>query len=150
MNFKDLIDKRLIEKYDVPQEEINSIVESSHSDLKTAKELLRSDICWAFNIAYNAVLETGIALMYVYGFRPIGEAKHVSVILFLRKVLGNKFKDDLDRFNQMRRKRNKAVYGIVRNITEYEAKDSVNFASNLASEIQGYINKKHNVNNIAQ
>jgi uncharacterized protein (UPF0332 family) len=73
------------------------------------------------------------------GFRPAGEAKHVSVILFLRKALGNDYQTDLDRFNQMRRKRNKAVYGILRDITEYEARESVKFAAKFVETISRFI-----------
>jgi len=139
MNFEDLQKKGLIEEYQVSPDEIKVILEAAKSDLKTAKDLLNTDICWAFNIAYNSILETGIALMYTKGFRPIGEAKHVSVILFLRKALGKEYESYLNRFNQMRRKRNKAVYGILRDITEYEAKDSVNFAADLVEKIIKFI-----------
>lgn len=139
MKFEDLQRKKLIEKYAVVPEEIGSILEAARSDLKTARDLLSTDTCWAFNIAYNAILETGIALMHTKGFRPIGEAKHVSVILFLRKVLGKRYEDDLNRFNQMRRKRNKAVYGILRDTTEYEAKETIKFAAQLVTEITKFI-----------
>jgi uncharacterized protein (UPF0332 family) len=135
MNFEELQKKKLIEKYQVPLKEIEAILESAKSDLKTAKDLLNTDVCWAFNIAYNSILEAGIALMYAQGFRPVGEAKHVSVILFLRKALGKEYEGILNRFNQMRRKRNKAVYGILRDITEYEAKDSVKFAAEFLDEL---------------
>jgi len=39
----------------------------------------------------------------------------------------------------MRRKRNKAVYGILRDITEYEARDSVKFASQFVEDIIKFI-----------
>lgn len=141
MNFDELLKKKLIEEYQVENEEIEAILESAKSDLKTAQALLNTDICWAFNIAYNSILETGLALMYRKGFRPTGEAKHVSVILFLRKILGKDYEDKVNRFNQMRRKRNKAVYGIMRDVTEYEAKDSVRFAGEFADEIIKFINE---------
>jgi uncharacterized protein (UPF0332 family) len=139
MNFNELKTKGLIEKYRVSTDEIRAILEAASSDLKTARDLLNTDICWAFNIAYNSILETGIALMYARGYRPTGEAKHVSVILFLRKALGREYEDKLNRFNQMRRRRNKAVYGILRDITEYEAKSSVEFAIELTRDIMAHI-----------
>ncbi len=141
MNFEDLQKKKLIENYQVTTEEIKSILEAARSDIKTAQNLLNTDICWAFNIAYNSILEAGIALMHTKGFRPTGEAKHVSVILFLRKALGKDYQSDLDRFNQMRRRRNKAVYGILRDITEYEAKDTIKFAARLTEDIIKFIDE---------
>ncbi|MDP1854324.1 MAG: HEPN domain-containing protein [Candidatus Omnitrophota bacterium] len=135
MKFDELKRQKLIDEYKATPEEIKVTIEAAKSDIKTAQSLLNSDVCWAFNIAYNAILQAGIALMHAKGFRPIGEAKHVSVILFLRKFLGKEYADGLNRFNQMRSKRHKAVYGILRNITEYEAKDSVKFASEFVGDI---------------
>lgn len=135
MKFRDLQKDGLIEPYKVEFSEIKDILDSSMADVKTAKHLLSFDVCWAFNIAYNALLQAGIALMHSKGFRPVGEAKHVAVILFLRKLLGKTYEKKLDRFNMMRKKRHKAVYGILRNITEYEAKESVKFASTFVNEI---------------
>ncbi|MCM8831903.1 MAG: HEPN domain-containing protein [Candidatus Omnitrophica bacterium] len=135
MNFKELQKQNLIEKYQVTPHEINSIIEAAKNDIKTAQNLLNVDTCWAFNIAYNCLLEASLALMYSKGFRPIGEAKHVSIILFLKKILGKNYQSKIERFNQMRRKRHKAVYGILRNITEYEAKEAVKFATEFLEEI---------------
>ncbi len=139
MEFDKLKRNGLIETYDVVEKEIHDILNSSKSDVQTAKRLLSFDVCWAFNIAYNAILQAGIALMNSRGFRPAGDAKHVSVMLFLRQVLGKEFDDKLDRFNMMRKKRHKAVYGVLRNITEYEAKQSVLFASEFVVEISKFI-----------
>ncbi len=85
------------------------------------------------------MLEAGLAFMYSKGFRPTGEARHVSVILFLRKALPKECETKLNRFNQMRRKRHKAVYGIIRDMTECETKDSVEFAAEFAEEILSFI-----------
>lgn len=135
MSFEELQKRNFIEKYQVSSEGINNIVEAAKADVKTAQGLLNIDTCWAFTIAYNSILAAGIALMYKKGFRPKGEAKHVSVILFLRKTLGNKYNNDLDRFDQMRRRRNKTIYGILRNITEYEARAAVKFAGQFLTTI---------------
>ena len=139
MKFDDLKNKNLIEEYRIEKGEIEHILEAARSDIKTAQHLLNTDVCWAFNIAYNAVLQAGIALMNKKGFRPIGEAKHISVILFLRKALGEKYEAELDRFDQMRRKRHKAVYGLLRNITEYEARETVKFAEIFVKDIVEFI-----------
>lgn len=139
MKFDDLKKKNLIEEYNPGKEEIGHILESARSDIKTARYLLNTDVCWAFNISYNAVLQTGIALMNRKGFRPIGEAKHISVILFLRQALGAEYKADLDRLDQIRRKRHKVVYGISRDITENDAKEAVKFAEVFVEDIAKFI-----------
>jgi uncharacterized protein (UPF0332 family) len=135
MNFDDLLNNDLIEEFETQGAEIKAIIAAAKSDIKTARGLLAADTCWAFNIAYNSILEAGIAFMYSKGFRPSGEAKHISVILFLKRALGKEFQADLDRFNQIRGRRHKAVYGVQRNITEYEAKETIKFAERFVEEI---------------
>lgn len=139
MSIRDLERKNNIEKYQVSEDEIKYLIEAAESDIKTAKSLLSSDVCWAFNIAYNAVLQVARAFMYSNGYRPCGEAKHVSVVLFLKEMIESEYKSQINRFNQMRRKRNKAVYGILRDTTEYEAKETVKFADAFVGEIVSLI-----------
>jgi len=139
MKFKNLQDNGLIEPYEVNHDEIEHVLNSSKQDIETAKHLLGYDVCWAYNIAYNALLQAGIAIMYSKGFRPAGEAKHVAVVLFLRKLLGRQHDKQIDTFNMMRKKRHKAVYGMLRNITEHEAKEAVRFASRFVTDLAQHI-----------
>ena len=46
-------------------------------DIDTARTLLSTDCDWAYNIAYNAVLQAGRALMFAKGYRPDGANQHI-------------------------------------------------------------------------
>lgn len=133
--------KGLIEKCVMPVEEIRSLLKVVKSDAITAKKLIGVDDTWAFNIAYNSALQASLSFMYAKGFRPKGEAKHVSVILFLRETLDEKYNRYIDRLDQMRRKRHLAVYGTSRTITQYEAIESIKFALNFSKELQQMIDE---------
>ncbi|MBU1486649.1 HEPN domain-containing protein [bacterium] len=124
----------------VPVKEIHSLLKVVKSDAATAKKLIGVDDTWAFNIAYNAALQASLALMYAKGFRPKGEAKHVSVILFLREALDKKYQQYINRLDRMRKKRHLAVYGTSRTITQYEAVESIKFALNFSKELEEMVN----------
>lgn len=64
---------------------------------------------WAYNIAYNAVLSAGRALMFARGYRPKGGEGHVSVKEFPGYHLSQ---DRVAVFDRMRRKRHMATYDV--------------------------------------
>jgi hypothetical protein len=59
MKFDDLRSKNLIEEYRAEKGEVEHILKAAGSDIETARHLLNTDVCWAFNIAYNAILQAG-------------------------------------------------------------------------------------------
>ncbi len=66
---------------------------------------------WAFNIAYNAMLLAGRAVMFSAGYRPTaGEGGHVAVVEFLRIRLDNSFQSTLEVMDRMRRQRHRIAY----------------------------------------
>jgi uncharacterized protein (UPF0332 family) len=52
-------------------------------DAKTAqKMLLTEEYDWAFNIAYNSMLQSIRALMFSMGYRPSTRNSHIAVVRF--------------------------------------------------------------------
>jgi len=105
-------------------------------DLKTAKKMLSEDNDWAFSIAYNSMLQAGRALMFSRGYRPTGDAQHVSVIRFVETCLGRDLKKTIIAFDRMRRKRHAAIYGAAGSVSETEAKNAVRRAGSFLGKIE--------------
>jgi hypothetical protein len=72
-------------------------------DLRTAARNLTEDPDWAYNIAYNAILQSARALMMSVGFRPRGAEHHATVVKFTEECLGKKFLPQVAVFDRMRR-----------------------------------------------
>jgi uncharacterized protein (UPF0332 family) len=104
----------------------------------TARTLLDSNEDWAYNIAYNAVLQAGRALMFSKGYRPDGANQHISVVKFAELFLDE---HDSIIFDRMRRKRNSSVYDTAGSITEGEAVFAVKQAEQLVKKIFAVIDK---------
>jgi len=110
-------------------------------DIKTAADIFNNkDFDWAFSIAYNAMLQAGRSLMFSEGYRPRGEAKHVSVVEFVKMKFGDDFADKiLFLFNKIRKKRHIAVYEQVNIISKEEAENALNTAKEFVNKVKDLI-----------
>jgi len=82
---------------------INNLTKRAYTDLKTAKRNIDIDEECAYNYAYNAMLRSGLALMFSEGFRPEIKEKHLTIVKFTSSILGKKFKKVINDYDFMRR-----------------------------------------------
>jgi uncharacterized protein (UPF0332 family) len=84
----------LIKKCPLDWKNIINLIKRAYIDLKTAKRNIDDDEECAYNYAYNAMLHSGLALMFSEGFRPEIKDKHLTIVKFTSSVLGNNFKKE--------------------------------------------------------
>ena len=142
MSLSDLLRKGLIEKFESDADQVRNQVELARTDLASAKKILGiGDWKWAYNAAYNAMLQAGRGLMFSKGYRPKSEEGHVAVISFVNVVYSSKIPEDIRReFDRARRRRNEATYDQAGVISESQAKGLVEKAEtfvNAALELLG-------------
>ncbi len=99
---EDLERQGLIRRLPPDRKKVDDAIALAHRDIGTARTLLPIDCDWAFNIAYNAILQAGRALMFAKGYRPDGANQHISVVKFAELFLDE---SDALVFDRMRRKR---------------------------------------------
>jgi len=134
----DLKREGLIKPLPIDQKKIEDARALALRDVATARTLLDTNQDWAYNIAYNAVLQAGRALMFSKGYRPDGANQHISVVKFAELFLDKK---DSIIFDRMRRKRNSSVYDSAGSITESEAIFATKQAEDLVKKIFAIIDK---------
>ncbi|MDI6876979.1 MAG: HEPN domain-containing protein [Methanomicrobiales archaeon] len=76
-----------IEKFRVDPKVVKESMTIAERDLAVAEKNLEINDEWAWNIAYNAILSAGRALMFAKGYRPKGDERHVAVREFLERIL---------------------------------------------------------------
>lgn len=136
MNFKELLNEEKIER--VEKEEFDDAL--AKKDVESAKHSLDSgDYDWALSIAYNAVLRVARSLMFQLGYRPVGKEHHRNVFEFLRKTEFDK--GLIDYFDNIRKKRNKFVYGVIEGTSEENAKEIIVKAEKFVQEIRTFVHK---------
>ncbi len=136
MNFEELLNSKKIEI--VEKEEFN--FELAEKDINSARNSFNSkDYDWAISIAYNAVLRIGRSFMQSLGFRSIGKEHHKNVFEFLREA---GFNEELTNyFDNIRKKRNNFVYGIVEGSSSEEAEETLIRAASFVQEIRTFVLK---------
>jgi len=136
MNFKELLDKGKIEK--VEKEEFDDSL--ALKDIETSKHNFNSgDYDWALSIAYNAVLRVARSFMFYLGYRAIGKEHHKNVFEFLRKAGFDK--DSVNYFDNIRKKRNKFVYGVIEETSKKNAKEVINKAEEFVLKLRTFVLK---------
>jgi len=117
-------------------------MEAASRDLRVAKRMLSEDFDWAFSIAYNAMLQSARALMFSDGYVAVGENAHKAAVDYADAKLGAKYREKIELFDAMRKKRHKAVYEKAGAISEYEAKHAVETAEDFAQKVKERLGKK--------
>jgi len=139
---ENLLRSGLIKKSPFDQKAILNLLKRAYVDLKTAKRNLNQDKECAFNYAYNAMLRSGLALMFAEGFRPDIKDKHLTVVRFASLILGDNFEKLINDYDFMRKKRNRFIYEPEIPCSMKEAKDALKTAEEFVDGISKLIRKK--------
>jgi len=137
-----LLKQGLIKKCPIDYKAIRNLIKRAYVDLKTAKRNLTTDEECAYNYAYNALLRSGLALMFSKGFRPEIKDKHLTVVRFASSVLGDEFNELINDYDFMRKKRNRFIYEPDIPCSMKEAKDAIKTAEEFVEKILKLIRKE--------
>jgi uncharacterized protein (UPF0332 family) len=132
---ENLLKQGLMKKGSVDWRAINNLMKRAYTDLRTAKRNIDEDEECAYNYAYNAMLRSGLALMFSQGFRPEIKDKHLTVVKFVRSLLGSKFKKVINDYDFMRRKRHRFIYEPDIPCSRKEAEDALKTAKEFVDMI---------------
>lgn len=122
---------------------VEKFINRSLKDLKAAKANLTIDEGIAYTVAYLAMLHAGRAFMLLKGFRPNDGYQHKTVVEFMSYTLGAEYKNIVERFDRMRRKRNIFTYEIDISISKTEADGALETAVKFVDLIKEAIKKEN-------
>ncbi|MBN1898121.1 MAG: HEPN domain-containing protein [Spirochaetes bacterium] len=138
-----LLKEGLIKKSSVDFKAITSLIHRAFLDIKTAERNLDQDEECAYNYAYSTMLRCGLAIMFSEGFRPQIKDKHLTIVKFAGSVIGKEYKDLINNYDFMRRKRNRFIYEPDIPCSKKEAKDALKTAKDFFYIVQKHIKKKN-------
>ena len=123
MKYDELLKTGRIRRERMSRTEVRHALERADRDLKTARRIMAEDWDWGFAVAYNAVLQASRAYMFAQGYRPASTEGHKNTFIFMRLALGKQYDGMMTYFDRMRNKRNQAIYDVAGLITETEARN---------------------------
>jgi uncharacterized protein (UPF0332 family) len=140
MNLDDLLKKNKIKKITSNNKEIEELLLLADRDIKMSEFIVTQDWDWAFNIAYNSILQSSRAYMFKNGYRPSSNQGHKNTFDFLKIAL-QEHSILIGYFDRMRVKRNKALYETAGIISEKEVTEIIKNAKQFLNIIKKEINK---------
>jgi uncharacterized protein (UPF0332 family) len=136
------IEKKLIKKEQVGIGQIEKLIQYAEKNLKASENTLKIDEACAYEIAYNAMLHAVRAFVFVKGFRPTTNFQHKTVVSFIEHFLGIDYKALIDKFDYMRKNRNKFIYEPWKlHISMTDAKNALRSANTFINIIKKEIKK---------
>ena len=141
-NYSRLLEDRRIEREPRVRGQVAQQLSSARRDLKTARRLLADEDEWAYNIAYNAMLLAGRAVMFSEGYRPTSAGGHVAVIEFLRIWSGSSSTEVVQTMDRMRRQRHRIMYDAPGTVSGDQIREAVQTAEQFILQIERFLARK--------
>lgn len=144
MSYENLIKEGLLKKEEIGFDEINKLIAKAHQKIKSAYVLVKNDDSESgFQFAYEAMLLSGRALVFVHNFRPRAIGSHKIVVDFVSEIFGSEYKNLVEKFNKARMKRNYMIYGIGLVVSQTEAENAIKTAELFVKTAEKFIEKKN-------
>ena len=141
---QEFIDKNLIKKDDyIDSSQVQSVLEKSRRSIKSARLLIDDDRENSYQLAYEAMLLAGRALVFSFGFRPRAAGSHKIVVDFSKKVLGKEIATLVFKFDKMRKIRHYLIYGSGLSISEVDSRNAILSAAKFLKNVENFINDKN-------
>lgn len=119
------------------QEVVDKYLSEGKGDWRLAKDSLRISSKLSFQTAYEAILKISLALMISYGIRPRSlPGHHKAIIDFVDSKLGPQYRKLIKNFDEMRRKRNKAIYEVGLLFSHSEATQAIKLVERFIKIIE--------------
>lgn len=142
--FQEFIDKELIKKDEqIDFTQVRTVLAKSRRSIQSAKLLMSDDQENSYQLAYEAMLLAGRALVFSFGFRPRALGSHKIVVDFSKKVLGKEIAALVFKFNKMRKIRHYLIYGAGLSVSEVDTKNAVSSATKFLKEVENFIEDKN-------
>lgn len=139
---KEYTKRGLIKKQAKNLKAIENLISRSYKEIKAAEANIKIDEGIAFTVAYTAMLHAGRAIMLFKGYRPHDGYQHKTVVDFASIALGENYKQLVQRFDKMRRKRNIFTYEVSISISEEEVKNALKSAKDFIKVVRELIEKE--------
>ena len=110
VDFKAYESHGLLKKSDPDFRQISRQINRAILDMRAFSLVVEADPEWAATIAYQAMLRTGRALIYSYGYLPADGQRHKTVVEITGALLGRDYEIVTRQFERFRKKRNVFFY----------------------------------------
>jgi len=142
MSLRDLQDERRLRRHRSSPQEIANLISRAQRDLQDARVPALS-LDGRFVAAYHAALSLATTVLAAAGYRAGGEAHHATVFEALPLVMGEDTRATAAYYDACRRKRNRALYDRVGQISSDEVEELIDSVREFMSRVKQWLQQHH-------
>ncbi len=129
-----------LKSHTVDWAQIERFVASAEKKLTSAHKILAFDEEACLQQAYEAMLKASLGFMFSHGFRARSQpGHHIAIIDFVRARIGKKHAGLISVFDRLRRKRNLALYDDRGFVSQHDAQQALQAASDYLAVVRADI-----------
>lgn len=132
-----------LKKEKIGIDQIRALLMSASKNIFASEKNLSIDEEACYTLAYNAMLKSARALVFLQGYRPHDGQQHKTTIEVAGEILGKEFSELIELFDKMRKKRNQFTYDPMLPLSLTEAKTALKTADDFYKRIRSFLDKKY-------
>lgn len=140
---KKLESQGFLKKEKIGIDQVRALLVSAAKNIIASEKNLSIDEEACYTLAYNAMLKTARALVFLQTYRPSDGRQHMTTIEVAGKILGNEFSELIHMFDKMRKKRNQFTYEPMLPLSLTEAKNAMKIAKKFHAKVRKFLNDKY-------
>ena len=135
--------KGFIRKEKIGTDQVRALLISASKNIAASEKNIAIDEEACYTLAYNAMLKTARALVFLQGFRPSDGQQHKTTIEVAGEILGKEFSELINMFDKMRKKRNQFTYDPMLPLSLTEAKSALRTSDDFYKKVKSFLDKKY-------
>lgn len=132
-----------IKRENIDIDQVRALLTSAAKNIIASEKILSIDEEACYTLAYNAMLKTARALVFLQNYRPSDGRQHMTTIAVSGKILGKEFSDLIAMFDKMRKKRNQFTYEPMLPLSMTETKNALKTAKNFHTKVKKFLDAKY-------
>ncbi len=142
MTFKRYLEQGKLKKINAKFDQVFRLLKRAKKDISTAEKIFPIDAEWAYAVAYHSMLRSARALLLAQGLRPDDGAQHRTVVEVSGLILGEEFKNLIEKFDNMRKTRSDFIYES-RSLSQEESKRAIQNAKVFIEKIVEMVSREN-------
>ncbi len=147
MNLNDylnrLIERGFLKAERIGIDQVKALLKSAKKNLFAAQRNSEIDEEACYTMAYNAILKTVRALVFLQGFRPADGQQHKITIEIAGKILGKDFEDLIVQLDKMRKRRNQFTYDPLIPLSKQEANNALKNTIDFYKKVKKFLEQNN-------
>ena len=147
-SLKKLRAEGFLRKEEIGTDQVKALLISAVKNIAASEKNIQIDEEACYTLAYNAMLKTARALVFLQNHRPSDGRQHMTTLEVAGVILGDEFSELILMFDKMRKKRNQFTYEPLLPLSMTEARNALKTAKRFHDRVRKFMADKYPQRNL--